>query len=66
MHERAGGLFTLDLALIGWLRKFHKLIEPFMFFTKPRCEAFSSLLIVSSGVYLSLFSFTSSKTHRFM
>lgn len=38
--DSPGGLLTLDLALIGWLRKFHKWIGPFLLFTKPRCEAF--------------------------
>lgn len=41
--ESSRGLLTLDLALIGWLRKFHKRIEPFMLFTKPQCEAFLSV-----------------------
>lgn len=41
--DSPGGLLTLDLALIGWLRKFHKWIGPFMLFTKPRCEAFLSV-----------------------
>lgn len=41
--DHPGGSLTLDLELIGWLRKFHKRIAPFMHFTKPRCEAFKSL-----------------------
>lgn len=38
--ESPGGLITLDVAPINWLRKFHKRIWLFMVFFKPRCEAF--------------------------
>lgn len=61
--DSPGGLLTLDLALIGWLRKFHKRIEPFMLFTKPRCGAFSFSALYSLVFICPLFSFTSSKTH---
>lgn len=41
--DSPGGLLTLDLELIGWLRKFPEWIGPFMLYTKLRCEAFLSV-----------------------
>lgn len=50
--DSPGGFLTLDLALSGWLRKFHKRIGPFVLFAKPRCEAFLSALCIFGCLFV--------------
>lgn len=63
--DSPGGLLTLDLELIGRLRKFPEWIGPFMLTISAGVKPFF-LCIVFPDVYLSPFSFASSETHHFM